>query len=96
MLWVGLSLLPMAVILGVWCIVLQVMATTYPSSVDGSEPNKLPCFFSVILLIATVCLAIADAFDDGAGNIGRREQLSAQQPSISLYLRRRKPLRLPL
>src|SRR5262245_12894820 len=62
MLWQGLSLLPLAVILGVWCMILelQLMGASTPKS------NKVPCFFAATLLFAAVCLAIASAFDEPA------------------------------
>jgi hypothetical protein len=62
MLWQGLSLLPFAAILGVWCIILQLqlMGNSTPKS------NKVPCSFAAMLLFAGVCLAIAGAFDEPA------------------------------
>jgi len=58
-------MLPLAAILGVWCMILHLhlMATTSTYE-PPPKPNKVPCFFAVILLTAAVCLAIASAFDE--------------------------------
>jgi len=62
MLWQGLSLLPIAAILGVCCIILEMQL------MGGSTPkaSKVPCFFAMILLFAAVGLTIASVFDDPA------------------------------
>jgi hypothetical protein len=68
MLWQGLSLLPLAAILGVLCIILrlQLMTTTHWESGPRPKPNRVPCFFAAMLLVAAVCLTIASAFDEPA------------------------------
>jgi hypothetical protein len=62
----GLSLLPLAAILGVCCHIMHHMTMTHSSSINESKPKKAFCFFAAMLLLAAVCLVIASAFDEPA------------------------------
>jgi hypothetical protein len=66
MLWQGLSLLPLAAILGVCCHILHLNSTTRVSSTNEPKPTKAICFFAAMLVLAAVCLVIAAAFDEPA------------------------------